>query len=368
MIGMAKRLRRRHGGPKGLAIDRLSRAVRRGLTLTVITLATAGSPIAGALSAGSSAQPAAPMAAAAPRTAVVEATEVLRLADVIARALATDGRIPAQAAATLSDGRRETLSAARLFVLLARFLGNGYEEGMTPEYAPLPPQTTGPLERAQALPPQQESVIATADLLAQTRATADVAEGTGHLPTAIWVAGLRLTPPQFMGAMATLLQHAAYEGEVPEQVVVGPYLPPAEWGSLGPGPNLAPPTAPPETENQPAAASPSVASAPEAQNEASASVPPVKPQLTLYISAEPKWSGVQVLTIEYQGPPAFVRLSIDGVSKAVSNVAHFTYLWDTRLEADGRHTIQVAAVNQQEEILERAKATVETANGNLPLR
>jgi hypothetical protein len=312
---------------------------------------------------------AAPMTTAAPTTAVVEATEVLRLADVIARALATDGRIPGQAAVTLSDGRRETLSAARLFVLLARFLGNGYEEGMTPEYAPLPPQMIGPLERAQAPTSQRESVIAAADLLAQTRPTADVAEGTGHLPTAVWVAGLRLSPAQFMGAMATLLQHAAYEGQVPEQVIVGPYLPPLEWGSLGPGPDLVPPTTPPQAENQPQEASPSFPSAPEAQSPESPLVaPPVKPQLTLYVSAEPKWSGVQTLTIEYEGPPAFVRLSIDGVGKAVSNLAHFTYLWDTRLEADGRHTIEVTAVNQREQILERAKATVETANGNLPLR
>ncbi|UCH34669.1 MAG: hypothetical protein JSV65_19475 [Armatimonadota bacterium] len=324
-----------------------------------------------------STQPAVPMDVEPFQTVVIEANEVLRVADVVARGLARDGRIPTGAAVTLSDGRREPLSAARVFVLLARFLGNGYEDGMTPESAPLPPQTIGPLERTdQTSDVRQEQVISAADLLAQARPTADIAEGTGHLPSGVWIEGVRLTPAQFMGALATLLQHAAYTGEVPEQVAVAWCLPPLGWETA--------PAAPADRAPAPGTGSSSAASEggdgaapaqgvmpPETDTSSTAQdsefESPV-PQLFLYLSAEEKLSGEQVLTVEYQGPALFIRLTIDGVRKAVSNMSHFTYLWDTRLERDGKHTIEVTAVDQHGEELDRVEATVETANGNFPLR
>lgn len=346
-----------------------------GLAVTAVALVAAGVCGDDSAQAQAGAPPATPMPTGPVRPTAIAATEVLQVADIVARSLATQGRIPSRATVALTDGGRMSLSAAQILVLLARFLGTGYEEGLTPEVTPMPPQMTGPLERAE-LPgvAGRDIVLASADLLAQARPTADVAESTGRLPTAIWVASLRLTPSQFLGGMATLLQYALYMGRVPDKVTIGQYLPPLDWGDISGvgreppststnpggmevgGPGTLPATGyPPETAEPGTGYQP-----PEA--------PPPKPELTLYVPAKPKWSGQQTLTVQYQGPPAFIRLSIDGAGKAVSNMSHFTYVWDTRLEPDGRHTIEAAAVTPSGETLERAKATVETANGNVPLR
>jgi len=349
-------------------------AGRRGVTVALVAVAAmtlAPCTLGGAAPKSAGAAPKAPAVAPVsitPPQPVIEATEVLRLADTIARALATNGRIPSGAVARLSDGGRRPLSAAQLFVVLARFLGNGYEQGVTPEHVPTPPDMIGPLE----IPPPtgrgaQEVVIAASDVLAQTRATADVAESTGHLPSGIWVEGLRLTPAQFVGALATVLQHALYNGEVPDQIAVGQYLPPLDWSALPPGERQ---TEPP-TGGQaapPAVALPSIAPPAVATEEAPPAPAAPPPQISLYWASEPPLSGEQPLTIEYQGPPAFIRVFIDDKPKAVSNMTHFIYLWDTRLEPDGSHAIRIAAVNQAQDTLDRVETTVETSNGNFPLR
>jgi len=347
----------------------------RGLALAAVALMTAGAVGIAWCQAQSGAAPATPMPTGPVRPTAIAATEVLQVADIVARGLATQARIPSRVTVALTDGSRVSLSAAQAFVLLARFLGTGYEEGLTPEATSMPPQMMGPLERSeQPAGAGRDIVLASSDLVAQARPTADVAESSGHLPTAIWVTGLRLTPSQFLGGMATLLQYALYMGSVPEHVTISQYLPPLDWGDISAvgreplptstyteGMEVGGPGALPPAGYAPGAAEPAPGyEAPEP--------PPPKPQLTLYVSAKPKWSGQQTLTVEYQGPPAFIRLTIDGAGKAVSNMPHFTYVWDTRLEPDGRHIIEAAAVTPAGETLERAKATVETANGNVPLR
>ena len=309
--------------------------------------------------------PAAPVATGAER-AVIEATQVLEAADRVARSLALSGRIPDGAVVTLADGRTRPLAAAQVFVLLTRFLGNGYERGITPEYAPAPPPMMGPLGISPvSVGLEREAIIATADLLAQARPTADVAEGTGNLPTAVWVKGLRLTPAQYMGALATILQYAAMQGAVPQQVAVGNYLPPVDWNA--PPSSGALPMAPPlaAADSRPYPGPPE---GPPLQEPLAAEPAPSQPQLTVYFPARPPLSGEQALTIEYEGPRAFIRVSIDGRARAVSNMVHFTYVWDTRLEPDGDHALRVAAVDEVEKTLETVEATIATANGNLPLR
>lgn len=351
------------------AIERLLRRITAAIALVALEIFT-GVIAAPASGAGA---PAAPMGVQLPNSVVIEATQVLRVADAVARSLAKSGRIPTGATVTLTNGKAETLSAAQIFVLLSRFLGNGYEEGLTPEYAPQPPPMIGPLERSDTAPATSaQRVITTADLLAQTRATADVAESTGHLPAAIWVAGQRLTPSQFLGAMATMLQHAAYSGQVPDQLAIGTCLPPLDWGvgSTGDAGPAAPrggssplvngeaySAAPPDTGYAPTAETPG----------APAPLPPPPPKLALYLAEGQSLKGEQSVTIEYRGPPAFLRLSIDGIGKAVSNMPRLTYLWDTRLEADRSHVIEVTAVDEAERVLTRVERKVETVNGNFPL-
>jgi hypothetical protein len=334
------------------------------IALGAATGASAAPPTTGAAAA-------APMNVQMPNSVVIEATEVLRVADVVARALAKDGRIPTAAAVTLSNGKTESLSAAQIFVLLSRFLGNGYEEGLTPEYAPQPPPMIGPLEQSDTTANSPQRVVTSTDLLAQTRATADIAESTGHLPAAVWVAGQRLTPGQFLGAMATMLQHAAYTGQVPGQLAIGTCLPPLDWGTGSASDRglASPPTGSLPLPNGEAYVSvpPDATLIPNAEPVPEPAAPPPPPQLTLYLPEGRALKGEQSLTIEYQGPPAFVRLSIDGAGKAVSNMARLTYLWDTRLEADRSHTIQVTAVDEAERVLARTETRVETANGNFPL-
>jgi hypothetical protein len=328
-------------------------------TATAIEAAAAASP------------PAAPMGVQLPNSVVIEATQVLRAADVVAQSLARSGRIPTGVTVALTNGKTETLSAAQIFVMLSRFLGNGYEEGLTPEYTPQPPPMIGPLERSDtALPTSTQRVITTADLLAQTRATADVAESTGHLPAAVWVAGQRLTPSEFLGAMATMLQHAAYSGQVPDQLAIGTCLPPLDWGigaTADTGPAALRSGAFPLA-NGAYASPPGGAYAPLPLTEAPEPAPlPPPPKLALYLPEGASLKGEQSITVEYEGPPAFLRLSIDGAGKAVSNMARLAYLWDTRLEADRSHVIEATAVDDTEKVLTRVERKVETANGNFPL-
>ncbi len=340
-------------------------------------MALAAATMAAALPAparNASPKPAAPVRISSPQP-VIAAKEVLRVADAVARSLATSGRIPAGEVVTLSDGRTRSLSAAQLFVLLARFLGTGYEQGVSPQHAPAPPDIIGPLEASPAtVGTSRQAIIETADLLAQTRATADVAESTGNLPSAVWVQGLRLTPAQFMGAMATVLQHALLQGAVPRQVVVGNYAAPLDWSAVpsAAGAPAAESQGPIAEAGAGPAEAPSWARLPAEVADSARSVEPraqpTEPRLTVYVPVKPPLSGRHTLTIQYQGPPAIIRLSIGGRAKAVSNMTHFTYVWDTRLEPDGTHALRVAAVDDAERALSTVEANIETANGNLPLR
>jgi hypothetical protein len=331
--------------------------------------------------------------AESPRAAVIMATEVLRIADVIAQSLARTSRIPGPLAVTLSDGRGQSLSPAQAFALLTRFLGNGYEAGLTPEYAPLPPAMTAPLEYgpggsgAAPTATALTTTVATSTLLSQARATADVAESTGHLPSAVWVVGQRLSPAQFMGALATVLQHTLYHGQIPDQVRIGAWLPPLDWAEAGPTPTpnvgplgatvptgVAPVGVGPPAPGAEAPAREEAALAPAASSSGAfgtataGGAPALRPFIRLWLPTEGQLSGVASLTIEYDGPTAFTRVAIDGKAKAVSNMRHFDYSWDTRLESDGSHSVQVTAVNASNETLAAIEATVETANGNKPLR
>lgn len=355
------------------ALSRWSAMRRRwpALTAAAVTVLAVRAAVAAPAAAPPQLAPAAPRAAAVPRGAAVEAAEVLRAADAVAQSLAATQRIPAGDVVTLKDGSARALSAAQLFVLLARFLGNGREQGVTPDHAPCPPRMAGPLETSSSpAAPAREVVIPAVDLLAQARVTADVAEATGSVPSGVWVQGLRLSPAQYMGALATMLQHAATTGAVPEQVAVGNYLPPLDWtvNSAAGGEPAAPP---PDLSAAPAQLAPApVASLREpvmAQPEP-VPAPTPEPALTVYVPTKPPLSGALKLTVEYEGPPAFIRLSVDGRAKAASNMSHFTYVWDTRLEPDGDHLLRIAAVDSAERTLDHLEASLETANGNLPLR
>jgi hypothetical protein len=157
--------------------------------------------------------------------------------------------------------------------------------------------------------------------------------------------------------------------------MVGSYAAPLDWSAV-PSPAGAPAVeggaaSPP---GEAVAGFPVVVPAPEAaaasaQPAQGASPPaPIEPRLTVYVPVKPPLSGRHTLTIEYRGPPTVIRVSIDGKAKAVSNMTHFTYVWDTRLEPDGVHALRVAAMDDAGRAMTTVEANLETANGNLPLR
>jgi hypothetical protein len=175
----------------------------------------------------------------------------------------------------------------------------------------------------------QGPAVQSSRLLTQCRPAGEMIRRTHTLPGGIWVQGRRLRAPEFLGAMATILQQLRYFGVMPDLIAIHPYQAPPQWAEAT-ALAAAPTTAAPGAAAQPIPAAPA---------------PPIEaPSLRLMPAAGQIVKGEAPLTVIYHGPAAFLRIAIDGKVAAVSNVSPFTVVWDTRLDTDGTHTVAAEAV------------------------
>jgi len=284
------------------------------------------------------------------------AVSVLDAGDRMARLLATTSTIPSDLDITL-DKVMVRASAGQCFLLFCDFLASAYANGAYPEYTQLerfPISSTAQPEPALPVAsplraPEKPLAVQTSRLVAQCRPAADMVRRTHSLPGGIWVQGHRLRPAEFLGAMATILQQLRYFGVAPDLVAVRPYKPPARWLEAVSAVRSAP-TPPPATSAAQFQAPPGQAPAPQA---ASLRLIPSKDQVV---------KGLTPITAIYHGPEAFLRLRIDGRQVAVSNVSPFTYVWDTRLDAEGPHVVAAEALSQGK-VLAQASVALTAQNG-----
>jgi len=278
------------------------------------------------------------------------AQSVLEAGDQMARILAANSQVPADLDIVL-DRVRVRISAGQSFLVFCDFFAQAaatgaYPERVALERAPIRAMADEPAVPIAAPPnAAKPPAVQTSRLLAQCPPAADMIRRTRTLPGGIWVQGQRLRPPEFLGALATVLQQLRYFGVAPDLVAVRPYRPPPQWA-----------------EALTAAAAPSNA-APAGLPPAAGTPAPVEPpSIRLIPSQGQAVKGLTPLTAVYHGPHAFLQILLDGKVVAVSNVSPFTYVWDTRLEPDGPHSVVGQAVSGGK-ILAQAGLSLAAQNG-----
>jgi hypothetical protein len=288
----------------------------------------------------------------------IPTASVLEMGDQMARLLATSGRVPSDVDILL-DQVKVRATAGQCFLLFCDFFDAALTTGAYPERTQLERRPIGVMAAEAAVPvavPPQGSeapAVQTSRLLAQCRPAAEMIRRTRTLPGGIWVQGRRLRPAEFLGAMATLLQQLRYFGVAPDLVAARAYQPPPEWAQAA--------AAPPNGGADAAAVLPVGPAAPEQPSEETPA-PAEPPSLRLIPPKDQEVSGLTPVTAIYRGPTAFLRLIIDGKVAAASNVSPFTYVWDTRLAAEGPHEVVAEAISGGKAIA-RAGITLTAQNG-----
>jgi len=307
-----------------------------------------------------------------PRVAAGE--ELLRVGETIALALAAENRLPSQVEVKLTDGTAVKVAAADALYLLCQLLAEWQSANALPVSVPLPTRAIQPSEVASAPLPGDSRILASTDLISPCRSVAELMRQLGRMPAGVWVGEVRLSPAEFTGALATLVQYYRYYQTFPPRVGVRPYLPPQEW-QVAP---TAPATSPAAGTSPVAASTPPAGTRPRwpgplppasarldsPQGEEAAPSAPPQPKLLLVPAKGSKLSGMAELALYYQGPPAFLRLTVRGRLVGISNRSPLVYRWDTRLEPDGAVKVQAEAIDASGKSLVRVEQHYRLSNGN----
>jgi len=290
------------------------------------------------------------------RPAAISGEETLRVAEALAAGLAGDSRIPSQVEVKTSDGSLVKVSAADALYLFCQAISEWQAANSLPLAVPLPSRPMSPSEIPIAPQPGDSRVVASADLVAQCRPVAELMRQIGRAPAGVWAGEVRLTPAEYLGALATLLQQFQYYHTFPEQIGVRPYLPPREWlgGEEKPESGVG-------SADRPRWPGPLPTNAREHPEAAPA--PP--PKLVVLPGKGAQLQGIAELAIYYQGPEALLCVRVNGRTVAISNRAPFTFRWDTRLEPDGAIRVRVEATGATGAVLARSEQEYTLANGNV---
>lgn len=287
------------------------------------------------------------------RPTVLTGQDVLTMAENLAGGLAADARVPSEVPLTTVEGVALRLPAGDALYLMCQMVAEWQAANALPATVPLLPQTPAPSEIATAPQPGDARTMSPADLVAQCGPMAGLMRQIGRMPAGVWVGTQRLSPAEYTGGLATLLQHFRRNKTFPAQVGVKPYLPPKEWMAAAPAdPGAATGAAWP---GGPAAGQPAEETPP----------PPPEAKLALVPAKDTKLTGMAEIAALYQGPTAFARLFVNGRLVGISNRFPFTYKWDTRLEPDGPATVSAQAVGSQGEVLASAEQRYILSNGNV---
>jgi hypothetical protein len=157
------------------------------------------------------------------------------LADFVASSMAATGSAPDLAQVRTSDGELRTMTAAEIFVLLARTAYLWRATGALPETVPITPdQVSPPVLDAEdlVLPPEDLEVgreVPTEQFLSQSAAVVRWADRLQVIPTAVWVDGKRLSAAEYLAGLAVCVSYAYWEGELSDSIFLPAYAPPTSW-------------------------------------------------------------------------------------------------------------------------------------------
>jgi hypothetical protein len=161
---------------------------------------------------------------------------IVDLADFVDGNLAATGSVPDLAQVRTADGELRTMTAAEVFVLLARTAYLWRTTGAMPETVPITPdEVTAPVLDVEdaVLPPEDLEVgreVATEQFLAQCPAVVRWADRLQVIPTAVWVDGKRLSAAEYLAGLAVCVSYAYWDGQLSETIFLPIYAPPKSWG------------------------------------------------------------------------------------------------------------------------------------------
>ncbi len=303
---------------------------------------------------------------------MVPGEAVVDLADFISGYLADSGALPDFVQVQTADGLPRRIPTAEAFVLLARTVHLWQTMGDLPQTVPLAPdEVRAPLLDPEDIPESELDLstgreIPTDQFLEQCDDTVRWVDRLHTIPTAVWVAGERLSAAEYLAGLAICLQYAYWEGGLYDTIYVRRYHPPQSWiwryleqaGETLPGPTES-------EEEQLWEELPLEQVGWEEGGEEQAllpvlpsetpepySAPAPAPQLTLFPRSGSTLSGKVDLVASYLGPPPrFVVFEIDGAMRAIVNLPPYSFRWDTSALQPGPHTVRVQVLGEEETIL-----------------
>jgi hypothetical protein len=177
------------------------------------------------------------------------------------------------------------------------------------------------------------------------------------IPTAVWVDGERLSAMQYLAGLAVCIQYAYYEGDLYELLFLPRYAPPESWlGNVSAATASSSPVEVPrvEEETESEAASAAGRLQPWAMAPAAPAVVATqsRPEVTLFPEPGSELSGVVDVAVSYSGPVAsFVTLSVDGMTRFITNFPPYGFRWDTTAVPPGMHTMRVRVYGSENRLL-----------------
>jgi len=287
---------------------------------------------------------------------------VADLADFICGCLNDGGTVPDWASVQTVNGRPRRVSAAEVFVLLARTVYLWNSSGELPATVPITPQDVNPPQLdAEDVPqgefdPESGREINTEDFLGWCADTVYWVDRLHTIPTAVWlVDGERLSATEYLAGLAICVQYGYFEGDLLDYIFLPAYAPPQTWVKAFEA------AAPEQVAEEEAAAEPAAgeeaAAAPAGLEEELAPEEEQQPQYpspTLVLLPEPgkQVSGVVDMLAVYSGPPAdYVVFGVDGRTKTITNAPPYTYRWDTSALAPGSHAFRARIYGEDDALL-----------------
>ncbi len=293
---------------------------------------------------------------------------VADLADFICGCLNDSGTVPDWASVQTVSGRPRRVSAAEVFVLLARTVYLWNSSGEIPATVPITPQDVNPPQLdAEDIPqgefdPESGREINTKDFLGWCADTVYWVDRLHTIPTAVWlVDGERLSATEYLAGLAICVQYGYFEDDLLDYIFLPAYAPPQSWvkafqaaapeqvaaeeGVVAEEATAVEPAASEEASAAPAG--PEGALAPEEEQ-------PQYPSPSLVLLPEPgkQVSGVVDMLAVYSGPPAdYVIFGVDGKTKTITNAPPYTYRWDTSALAPGSHAFRARIYGEDDVLL-----------------
>jgi len=166
---------------------------------------------------------------------MVPGEAVVDLADFISSNLEATGATPDLAQVRTAGGELRNVTAAEVFVLLARTAYLWRTTGNLPDTVPITPDEVSPpvLDAQDVVLPAEDTSVGreapTEQFLAQCPAVVRWVDRLQVIPTAVWVAGSRLSATEYLAGLAICVSYAYWEGDLSDTIFLPAYAPPTSW-------------------------------------------------------------------------------------------------------------------------------------------